>query len=110
MSPAVKRAASNPTWYNGAAIIVTENVGVIGQTTDSVAVKTEVPREAAAERMRRYRARRRAGYRCFMVELHRTEIETLVHRGLLLADERDEEGAVVDALSHYIEQTLGPLM
>jgi hypothetical protein len=43
-----------------------------------------------------------------MVELHRSEIDTLVHRGLLRADERDDEGAVVDALSEYIEQTLGP--
>jgi hypothetical protein len=43
-----------------------------------------------------------------MVELHRTEIDTLVHRGLLRANERDDEGAVVDALSQHIEQTLGP--
>ena len=57
--------------------------------------------------MQRCRARRRAGFRCFTVELHRTEIDTLVHRGLLRADERDDEGAVVDALSEYIEQTLG---
>jgi hypothetical protein len=57
--------------------------------------------------MRRCRARRRAGFRCFTVELHRTEIDTLVHRGLLGADDREDEGAVVDALSHYIEQTLG---
>jgi hypothetical protein len=42
-----------------------------------------------------------------MVELHRTEIDALVHRGLLRADERDDEGAVVDALSQYIEETLG---
>jgi hypothetical protein len=42
-----------------------------------------------------------------MVELHRGEIDTLVHRGFLRADERDEDGAVVDALSQYIEQTLG---
>jgi hypothetical protein len=81
---------------------------MIGQTTDSVAVKTEAGRETAAGRMRRCRARRRAGYRCFTVELHRTEIDTLVHRGLLRADERDDKGAVVDALSDYIEQTLGP--
>jgi hypothetical protein len=42
-----------------------------------------------------------------MVELHRTEIDALVHRGFLGASECDDEGAVVDALSHYIEQTLG---
>jgi hypothetical protein len=80
---------------------------MIEQTTDSMAVKTEAGRKTAAGRMRRCRARRRAGYRCFMVEVHRTKIDTLVRRGFLLADERDDEGAVVDALSQCIEQTLG---
>jgi hypothetical protein len=42
-----------------------------------------------------------------MIELHHSEIDTLVRRGLLRADERDDEGATVDALSQYIEQTLG---
>jgi hypothetical protein len=41
------------------------------------------------------------------VEIHRSEIDTLVRHGLLRADQRDDEGAVVDALSQYIEQTLG---
>jgi hypothetical protein len=43
-----------------------------------------------------------------MVELHRGETDTLVRRGFLRVDERDDEGAVIDALSQYIEQTLGP--
>ena len=80
---------------------------MIGQPTDIVAVNAEGARVGSAGRMRRCRARRRAGFRCFMVELHRTEIDMLVRRGLLRADERDDEGAVVDAISHYIEQTLG---
>jgi hypothetical protein len=80
---------------------------MVEQTTDSVAVNTGVARARAAERMRRCRARRRAGYRCFTFELHRTEIDTLVRRGLLRAEEHDDEGAVVDALSQHIEQTLG---
>jgi hypothetical protein len=80
---AVKRAATNEIWYNDAAITVTERIGMIGQTTDSVAVDTEAAMVGSAERMRRRRARWRAGYRCFTVELHRTEIDTLVHRGLL---------------------------
>jgi len=58
--------------------------------------------------MRRCRARRRAGFRCFIVELHRNEIDTLVRRGLLRADKRDDEGVVIDAISEHIEQTLGP--
>jgi hypothetical protein len=74
---------------------------------NNVTAKTVVTREAAAERMRRCRARRRAGYRCLTIEIHDTEIDALVHRGLLGVDERDQEGAVVDALSQYIEQTLG---
>jgi hypothetical protein len=81
---------------------------MIGQTTDSVAIQTEAARKTAAERMRRCRARRRAGYRCLTIEIHDTEIDELVHRGVLALDERDDEGAIVDALSQYIEQTLGP--
>jgi hypothetical protein len=84
-----------------------ENIGMIRNTAASAPVETEVARETAAERMRRCRARHRAGFRCFTVELHRTEIDALVRRGLLRADECDDDGAVVDALSHYIEQTLG---
>jgi hypothetical protein len=34
-----------------------------------------------------------------MVELHRSEIDRLAQHGLLRAAERDDEGAVVDALS-----------
>jgi hypothetical protein len=74
---------------------------------NNVTAKTVVTRETAAGRMRRCRARRRAGFRCFTVELHRSEIDTLVRRGLLRADDREDEGAVVDALSQYIEQALG---
>jgi hypothetical protein len=105
---AVKRAAVNPIWYNDTAIIVIEISGMVGQTAESVAVKTEGAMGGSAERMRRCRARRRAGFRCFTVELHRSEIDTLVRRGLLRADERADEGAVVDALAQYIVQTLAP--
>jgi hypothetical protein len=57
--------------------------------------------------MRRCRARRRAGYRCFTIELHHSEVDELIHRGLLRGDDRDDHGAVIDALSQHIEQTLG---
>ena len=77
------------------------------QQTSDAAAKTITVREAAAERMRRCRARRRAGYRCFTVEIHRTEIDALVCRGLLPVDDREDDGAVGDALSQHIEQTLG---
>jgi len=85
------------------------------QVSQPVAVNGRSPVRSASlslrcrkQRMRRCRARRRAGYHCLTVELHDGEIEALVRRGLLREDEREEEGAVVDALSQYIEQTLGP--
>jgi hypothetical protein len=71
-------------------------VGMIRQLTDIEAVKTEAARDTAAERMRRCRARRRAGYRCFTIELHDSEIDALVRRGLLGADDREDEGDVVE--------------
>jgi hypothetical protein len=82
---------------------------MIEQNIDTITkTKTEASRAGSAVRMRRCRARRRAGFRCYVIELHRSEIDTLVRRGLLPADEREDEGAVVDALGQHIEQTLGP--
>ena len=80
---------------------------MIEQNIGAAKGKTVAGRKTAAARMRRCRARRRAGYRCVTVEVHRDEIDTLVRGGLLQADERDDEGAVVDALAQHIEQTLG---
>lgn len=80
---------------------------MIGQTTNGVSVRIETVKAGSAERMRRCRARRRAGFRCFTVEIHRTEIDALVCRGLLRVDDREDDGAVGDALSQHIEQTLG---
>lgn len=77
------------------------------ETILNVKAEAKAASSGAAGRMRRRRARHRAGFRCFMVELHRSEIDTLVDGGFLRADERDDEGAVIDALSQYIEQTLG---
>jgi hypothetical protein len=81
---------------------------MVEQTIDTVTETAAVARTSSAERMRRCRARRRAGYRCLTIEIHDTEIDELVHRGLLRVHERDQEGAVIDALSAYIAQTLGP--
>jgi hypothetical protein len=79
----------------------------IHQYPGTISEKAAPAAAGSAERMRRCRARRRAGFRCFTVELHRSEIDTLTRRGLLRADERDDDGAVVDALTQYIEKTLG---
>jgi hypothetical protein len=81
---------------------------LIEQTINTVTVKTEAARMGSAQRMRRCRARRRAGYRCLTIELHLSEIDALVRRGLLRAEERDDEGAVIDAVSQHIERSLGP--
>ena len=60
----------------------------------------------AAERMRLHRERRRQGFRCLMIELHVTEIEALVAKGLLNSETRHDPGAVCEALYAHLEQTL----
>lgn len=61
----------------------------------------------ATERMRRHRERRRAGFRCLTIELHNTEIDALVRKGLLTAVTRHDRNAVLYALYAYLESTLG---
>ena len=61
---------------------------------------------SAAERMRRHRERRRDGLRCVRIELRETEIDALVHRGLLKAETRNDPRAVKEALYAYLDQNL----
>ena len=63
----------------------------------------------AAERMRRHRERRRDGMRCLWLELHETEIDALVQRGLLKPETRHDLNAIADALYDHLERTLDPL-
>ncbi|NDH62649.1 MAG: hypothetical protein EBY18_13605 [Alphaproteobacteria bacterium] len=63
----------------------------------------------AAERMRRHRERRRDGVRCLWIELRDTEIDGLVHSGLLKAETRNDQNAIADALYEHLERTLEPL-
>ena len=63
----------------------------------------------AAERMRRYRERRREGMRCQWIELRDTEIDALVKRGLLKAETRNDQNAIADALYDHLERTLDPV-
>ena len=63
----------------------------------------------AAERMRRHRERRREGMRCLLIELHETEIDALVQRGLLSAETRNDQNAIADALYDHLERTLDPV-
>ena len=63
----------------------------------------------AAERMRRHRERRREGLCCLWVELHDTEINALMRKGLLKSETRHDQNAIADALYDYLERTLDPL-
>ena len=63
----------------------------------------------AAERMRRHRERRREGVRCLWVELHDTEIDALIRKGLLKPETRHDENAIADALYGHLERTLDSL-
>lgn len=49
----------------------------------------------AAERMRRHRQRQRNGLRCLMIELRATEIETLICKGLLKWETRNDRNAII---------------
>ena len=51
-----------------------------------------------AERMRRYRERRRRGLSCIRVELRRSEVDALIAHGLLAPAERQDRGALAAAL------------
>jgi hypothetical protein len=59
-----------------------------------------------AERMRRYRQRRRSGLRCLMVQLREKEIDVLVCRALLKPEMRHSKNAIINALHDHFDQTL----
>src|SRR5258705_10619083 len=61
---------------------------------------------AAAKRMRRYRQRRREGLRCLTVQLRETEIEALIHKGLLQFETRHSKSQIIDALHDFFDLTL----
>jgi hypothetical protein len=61
---------------------------------------------AAAERMRLHRHRRRNGLRCLNVELRETEIDTLIRKGLLKQETRNDPYAVREALYAHLDNTL----
>ncbi len=63
----------------------------------------------AAERMRRYRDRRRQGLRCLMIEMPEAGIDALVGLGLLKTEMRNDASAIVAALYTFIHGTLGSI-
>ena len=66
-----------------------------------------IPCSAAAQRMRAHRDRRRKGLRCIRIELRETEVDVLIRKGLLRPDARNDLNAVVHALDHHLDATLG---
>jgi hypothetical protein len=64
---------------------------------------------AAAERMRRHRQRRRDGLRCFIIELRETEIDALIRKELLEAENRHDYDSVQSALYAFLDRSLGEL-
>ena len=67
----------------------------------------KIARGGAAERMRRSRQRRRNGFRCYRLELHDRDIESLVRCGLLLASEPANRNAIIKAMYAFFDRTLG---
>jgi hypothetical protein len=51
------------------------------------------PLSPAAERMRRYRERRRRGLSCIKVQLRRSEVDGLIASGLLEPTEQEDRRA-----------------
>lgn len=60
----------------------------------------------AAERMARYRERRKSGMRYLTLEIRNSEISALVRRGLLHSNKSDDRAAIKAAIYAYFEQTL----
>jgi len=69
-------------------------------TTEPVALSP------AAQRMRLHRERRRQGLRCLTIQLRETEVDALIHKGMLNAEMRNDPTAVVEALYEHLERTL----
>jgi hypothetical protein len=58
--------------------------------------------------MRRHRERQRNGLRCLVIELRATEIETLIRKGLLKWETRNDRNAIIEALYAFFDCTLNP--
>jgi len=61
------------------------------------------PVSPAAERMRRYRERRRRGLSCIKVQLRRSEVDALTACGLLEPADRQDRGLLAAALHRYLD-------
>ena len=63
----------------------------------------------AAERMRRHRQRRRDGLRCLIIELRETEVDMLIRKGMLPAENWQDYASVQSALYAFLDDALGEL-
>jgi hypothetical protein len=57
--------------------------------------------------MRLHRERRRKGLRCLVIELRETEIDALIHYGLLKPEMRNDQSAICEALYAYFDRSFG---
>jgi hypothetical protein len=64
---------------------------------------------SAAARMHRYRLRQRRGQRIIRVLIGPTEIETLVSKGFLGPNDREDTSAIEFGMSALIDEALGDL-
>ena len=63
-------------------------------------------RSTVARRMRLHRARKLAGLRCLTLEVRETEIAALVRKGLLRADDQNDDKAIKDAFYVHLDRSL----
>jgi hypothetical protein len=75
--------------------------------TVTMRTKATIP-VTAAERMRRFRTRRRNGLCSVRVLLHVTEIDALVERGFLKPERRHDQDAVESAINSFICYAFAP--
>ena len=62
------------------------------------------PVSLGAERMRRYRERRRRGVSCVTIQLFEAEISGLVERGLLEPTQRHDKAAIARAMGRFLDR------
>lgn len=75
---------------------------------DTSASSSAASTTTAATRMRRHRERRREGLRCLTIELRETEVDTLVKKGLLKLETRNQRNALLLAFYAFLDSALRP--
>jgi hypothetical protein len=74
-------------------------------TPPDLVVPSRSPSKAAI-RMRRHRERRKNALRCLTIELRDTEVATLIRKGLLKEDARNDLRALKTAFCGFLDRTL----